>query len=164
MKERVSFRGWYYFRQGWSMYFAFILAAINTLTVTYFLAIEKYPFLNEIFPTFIHYIVILASIGIPTLVLVGYAHYKRSSAYRSETGILFQANPYVRRNLINSELSLKINLELLKLLVNISKTDNIDENLKKEIIKTKDELLDYCEKRSFKDDSDLEMLKKLQES
>ncbi len=164
MKERVSFRGWYYFRQGWSMYFAFILAALNTLTVTYFLAIEKYPFLNEIFPTFAHYIVILCSIGIPTLIFVGYVHYKRSSAYRSENGILFEANPYIRRNLINSEVSLKINLELLKLLVNISKSEILDEKLKNEVIKTRDELLAYYEKRSFKDDSDLDMLKKLQES
>ena len=46
-----GFRAWFYFRNGWSLYFAFIFAAINTLTVTYFLAIERYPVLNEIFPT-----------------------------------------------------------------------------------------------------------------
>ena len=55
MRQNIGFRGWFYFRQGWTTYFAFIFAAINTLTVTYFLAIQEYPFLNEIFPTFIHY-------------------------------------------------------------------------------------------------------------
>ena len=34
------------------MYFAFIFAAINTLTVTYFLAIENYPALKAVFPSF----------------------------------------------------------------------------------------------------------------
>ena len=43
---------------GWSTYFAFIFAAVNTLTVTYFLAIERYPFLTTIFPSFLQYIVI----------------------------------------------------------------------------------------------------------
>ena len=51
-KNNLGFRGWYYFRTGWSTYFAFILAAINTLTVTYFLAIENYPSLKSIFPQF----------------------------------------------------------------------------------------------------------------
>ena len=51
-KKNLSFRGWYYFRTGWSTYFAFILAAINTLTVTYFLAIENYPSLKLVFPSF----------------------------------------------------------------------------------------------------------------
>ena len=43
MKSNLAFRAWFYFRQGWSTYFAFIFAAINTLTVTYYLAIEKIP-------------------------------------------------------------------------------------------------------------------------
>ncbi|SVE64402.1 uncharacterized protein METZ01_LOCUS517256, partial [marine metagenome] len=43
MTKNTGFRGWYYFRIGYSSYFAFIFAAINTLTVTYFLAIENYP-------------------------------------------------------------------------------------------------------------------------
>ena len=51
MPKSSGFRGWYYFRQGWTVYFAFIMAAVNTLTVTYFLAIESYPVLQEIFPS-----------------------------------------------------------------------------------------------------------------
>ena len=50
MKQNIGFRAWFYFRAGWTTYFAFIFAAINTLTVTYFLAIENYPSLNNIFP------------------------------------------------------------------------------------------------------------------
>ena len=54
MGKNLGFRAWFYFRNGWSMYFAFMFAAINTLTVTYFLAIERVPFLTTIFPSFIH--------------------------------------------------------------------------------------------------------------
>ena len=108
MKRNLAFRSWYYFRNGWSTYFAFIFAAINTLTVTYFLAIERYPFLHDIFPTFLHYVVILCLTGIPILILVGYAHFKRTSAYRSEADIGMEVNPYFRRILLNTELMLSL--------------------------------------------------------
>ena len=74
MEKNLGFRGWFYFRTGWATYFAFVVAAINALTVTFFLAIEKYPSLNVIFPTFFHYIVIVVGVGVPVLVIVGYVH------------------------------------------------------------------------------------------
>ena len=61
--RNVGFRGWFYFRMGWSTYFAFILAALNTLTVTYYLAIESYPSLKSIFPSFEQYIVIVVLVA-----------------------------------------------------------------------------------------------------
>ena len=70
------------------------MAAINVLTVTYFLAIENYPVLQAIFPTFGHYIIIIVGVGVPLLVLVGYFHYKRSQAYAAEADINIEANPY----------------------------------------------------------------------
>ena len=87
MKAPIAFRSWFYFRQGWSVYFAFIFAAINTLVVTYFLAIDNYPVLKEIFPTFIIYVAIVVGIGIPILVGVGYIHFKRSPSFRAEATI-----------------------------------------------------------------------------
>ncbi len=94
MPKKIGFRFWYYFRTGWQTYFAFIFAAINTLTVTYFLAVENYPVLKEIFPTFIHYIVILLLVVVPILIFIGYAHFKRTSAYSSEADVVIESNPY----------------------------------------------------------------------
>ena len=94
MPRKIGFRFWYYFRTGWQTYFAFIFAAINTLTVTYFLAVENYPVLKEIFPTFIHYIVILLLVVVPILIFIGYAHFKRTSAYSSEADVVIESNPY----------------------------------------------------------------------
>ena len=70
---RVSkyFRYWFYFRQGWSQYLAYVIGAVNTLTVTYFLANENYPVLSAVFPSFLHYILIMISVGFPLLLLPG---------------------------------------------------------------------------------------------
>ena len=73
MSKNTGFRGWFYFRQGWSNYFTFIMAAINTLVVTYYLAIEPDPILVGIFPSFVQYALIIIAIGVPLLVIIGYA-------------------------------------------------------------------------------------------
>ena len=49
-------------------------------------------------------------IEIPFLIIIGYVHFKRSPGFRSEATIGFEVNPYVRRNLINSEINLELNL------------------------------------------------------
>ena len=95
MNRKSIFRFWLYFRTGWMTYFAFIFSAVNTLVVTYYLAIERVPFLIEIFPSFAHYVGVAAIIGIPVLASVGYIHYKRMPAYSSEVDIGIERNPYV---------------------------------------------------------------------
>ena len=134
MRNNLGFRGWFYFRQGWSVYFAFIFAAVNTLTVTYFLAIDNYPFLKDIFPSFIHYIAVIVLIGIPLLVLVGYAHYKRTASFKAEADIHIEANPHLRRILTNSEFMLSMSLQLselsMKLMNNEKLTSDEMNNLK----------------------------------
>lgn len=94
MLSKLPFRAWFFFRTGWSTYFAFILAAINTLTVTYYLAIEQAPFLKELFPSFIFYMIFSASVGIPLLIAIGYIHYKKSPSYTSESDITVESYPY----------------------------------------------------------------------
>jgi len=134
MRNNLGFRGWFYFRQGWSVYFAFIFAAVNTLTVTYFLAIDNYPFLKDVFPSFIHYIAVIVLIGIPLLVLVGYAHYKRTASFKAEADIHIEANPHLRRILTNTEFMLTMSLQLselsMKLMNNEKLTSDEMNNLK----------------------------------
>ena len=159
-KNSVPFRGWYYFRMGWSTYFAFILAAINTLTVTYFLAINNYPSLKLIFPSFEIYILIIVSVGIPLLIAIGYAHFKRTQAFKSEIDVMIESNPYQRRNTVNNEINLRVNLQLMKLLTKLVNDEKLDtsesENLKK-LIKTYEE---FTENRSFVNNSDIDFIKK----
>ena len=159
-KNYLFFRFWYYFRTGWSTYFAFILAAINTLTVTYFLAIENYPSLKSIFPSFEQYIIIIVSVGIPLLIYVGYIHFKRTQAFKSEVDVLIESNPYQRRNTVNGEINLRLNLKLLNLLIKVSKKESLVENDLKDIENLYSTILTFSETRSFANDADLDFLKK----
>jgi len=95
VEKQSLFRWWFYARQGYQTYFAFAFIGINTLTVTYYLAIERAPFLKEIFPTFPIYVAIILAIGLPTLVLTGFLHYKKLPAYKSEAEVNIENNPYV---------------------------------------------------------------------
>ena len=161
MSKNKAFRSWFYFRMGWSTYFAFIFAAINTLTVTYYLAIEKVPTLEIIFPTFIQYVVIVTGIGVPLLVVVGYIHFKRSKAFKSEVDIVVETNPYGRRSIVNTELLLEINLKLMEFLVRLSKNEKINEQEIKELIDKNKKISEHMEKRTFSNDIDLNFLRKV---
>ena len=158
--DSIGFRAWYYFRMGWSTYFAFIFAAINTLTVTYYLAIENYPSLKEIFPSFEVYIIIICSIGIPLLTIIGYVHYKRTKARKAEVDILIETNPYVLRTLVNSDMLVILNLKILSLLQSIG-SEKLTDDQKKEMKKINDELLEFTKTRKFRGTKDLEYSKNI---
>jgi len=94
-KQNFAFRSWFYFRQGWSIYFAFIIAAVNTMITTYYLAVEKIPVLKSIFPSFEYYLAVFVIIGIPLLILIGYFHFKRTAGFAAEAEITVESNPYM---------------------------------------------------------------------
>jgi len=160
MRTNLGFRGWFYFRMGWSTYFVFILAAINTLTVTYFLAIDNYPLLKDVFPSFEQYVVIIIGTGIPVLVMVGYAHYKKTLAYKSEADVVIESNPYTRRNTVNGETNVRLNLQLLSLLLKLSKKEAMDKNEIEKIEKLQKDINNLVQNRSFSNEMDLKFLKK----
>ena len=158
-RKNIWFRSWYYFRTGWSTYFAFILAAINTLTVTYFLAIDNYPVLKAVFPSFEQYIIIIVSIGVPLLVLIGFVHFKRTQAFKSEVDVLIESNPYQRRNTVNGEINLRLNLKILTMMLKISKKESFSESEIQEIRELSDEIKNLSEKRNIKNNLDMDFIK-----
>ncbi len=147
MAKNLGFRGWFYFRMGWATYFAFIVAAINALTVTFFLAIENYPSLSVIFPTFFHYIVIVVGIGVPILVLVGYVHFKKSKSFRAEADVLIETNPHIRRILQNTEVLLPSYLKLTEIIVKLSENKKLTDEELKEVSKLQNQLSNHIDKR-----------------
>ena len=158
-KQRKGFRGWFYFRMGWSTYFVFLLAAINTLTVTYFLAIDNYPSLKAVFPSFEQYVVLTICIGIPLLVVVGYAHYKKSMAYKSEMDVLIESNPFLRRNTVNTDVNIRFNLKLVDLILKLSK-NTISEKEFNDIKKFHKEIFELIKNRSLNDNLDIDYINK----
>ena len=147
VEKNLGFRGWFYFRTGWATYFAFIVAAINALTVTFFLAIESYPSLSVIFPTFFHYIVIVVGIGVPILILVGYVHFKKSKSFRAEADVLIETNPHIRRILQNTEVLLPSYLKLTEIIVKLSENKKLTDEELKEVSKLQNQLNDHINKR-----------------
>jgi len=147
--SKLMFRSWVYFRTGWSTYFAFIMAGVNTLTITYYLAIEKYPALTNIFPTFGLYVLIIVSIAVPTLALIGYVHFKKSNAFKAEADINIEANPHLRRILSNTELLFPVLIKLLELTTKISSNEKLSEDEIKELDLLKKILKNHMDKHTI---------------
>ena len=154
MGKNPGFRAWFYFRQGWSTYFAFVFAAINTLTVTYYLAIENYPFLKSFFPSFEQYILIVVLVGIPLLVLVAYAHYKKTPSYRAEADVWVESNPYQARVLVNTQFTLALNMKLTGVLLKLSSKEEISEKEINEIKDLQSKFLEHMDDRSISNKKD----------
>ena len=154
MSKNTGFRGWFYFRQGWSNYFTFLMAATNTLTVTYFLAIERYPLLVAIFPNFIQYVLIIATIGIPLLVIVGYAHWKRTAARKAEVDIFYETNPYIVRVLVNTEMVVQMNLKLSQHVVKLQQGQKLSDKEINELSELQGKLSEFTKTRKFRSKDD----------
>ena len=149
VEKNLGFRGWFYFRTGWATYFAFIVAAVNALTVTFFLAIEEYPSLSVIFPTFFHYVVIIVGICVPVLILVGYIHYKKSKSFRAEQDVLIETSPHFRRILQNTEVLLSSYLKLTELMIKLSENKKLTDKELKDVSQLQQKLNEHIDKREI---------------
>lgn len=145
---------------GWSTYFVFALGAINTLTITYFLAIDNYPVLKNIFPTFEQYVVIMILVGIPTLIMLGYAHYKKTKAFRSEMDVLIESNPYQRRNIVNSTILVSLTMKINEMMFKIAKNEKLTSKEIEEVEKLQNEVKKFTDDRKLSNKKDLEFVKK----
>ena len=105
------------------------------LTVTYFLAVENYPVLDTLFPSFLHYVFIAVVIGVPMLILVGYIHYKRSAAFTAEADINVEAYPYWYKLPPgwNKEVVFPLYLQMINLMIKISKNEKLSTDETKEM-------------------------------
>ena len=100
-----------------------------------------------IFPTFFHYIVIVAGTGVPLLVLVGYVHFKRSKSFRAEQDILVETSPHFRRMLQNTEILLPAYLKLTELMVKLSENKKLTDKEFEEVSRLQQELNEHIDKR-----------------
>lgn len=160
MGKNLGYRGWFYFRIGWSTYFAFLFAAVNTLTVTYYLAIDNYPILKEFFPSFDQYVLFVIVIGVPILVFTGYAHYKKTRAFRSEVDIWIESNPYQSRWLVNSEMTLQLNMKLMEFIIKSSKGEKLNPKELQELIDLKKQFSEHMTSRTLDNKKDKDLFPK----
>ena len=102
----------------------------------------------------------MVSIGIPLLIIIGYVHFKRSQSFKSEADVLIESNPYQRRNTVNSELLVRMNLELMTILLKVAKKEDLSDDEIKKITKLHDEIIELSKTRTLTDGTDMNFLKK----
>ena len=144
MNKRLPNRAWFYFRMGWSTYLVFLFAAINTLVVTYYLAIEKIPILVSIFPSFTHYVGVAMIIVIPLAITIGYIHFKKSLIFSSEVDVGVESNPYNFKLVPghHKEVLFPILHEMIDFLINeYERNDNPDKVKKLKKLREKTDIL-----------------------
>ena len=114
------------------------------------------------------YVTILVTIGVPLLIIVGYLHYKRTPAFRAEASVMVESNPFTSRLLVNSELTLKLNTQLMELILKISQGEKVSKEDILAASKIQDELEALAKERKSEKfgerDIDLKYLKKMQQS
>lgn len=131
------------------------------MVTTYYLAIEKSSFLKEIFPSFTLYILTLASMAIPILIMIGYLHVKRSKAYQAEIDIQYEVNPYVKKVISNTDEILRQQYLLSSILIKLAKNEKLTEKEFDYISQINNKLEDYMNNTSFKNQINLDSNKKL---
>ena len=136
---------------GWATYFGFIFAAVNTIITTYYLAIDNISFLQQIFPTFGHYIISVILIGIPALIGAGYIHFKRSPGFKSEADIAIESNPHARRNLLNTEAIIAAYLFSNDLMMKMLKDEKLTDEEVKKFTELQDKIKEHFKHRTISD-------------
>jgi len=103
----------------------------------YYLAIEKAPFLKEVFPSFVEYIIFLVLAGIPILVLTGFIHFKKVRGYASEAEVHVENNPYIYKLTpgVQSNVVFPFYVLVTRLLVKLANNEKLDEEDQKIISK-----------------------------
>jgi hypothetical protein len=86
-------RRWLDFRNGHSIYLVFMLTFVNFVIITYTLAIERFSFLESIFPSMWLWAVIFIAAYIPAAVVVG--HFHRKLQIPTETRQMMDVNPFI---------------------------------------------------------------------
>ena len=92
--EKFLFRMWFYFRKGYGMYISFPFSVLGFATSIYYLAIQNNPGLQIYVPNFMICLVIIALVGAPLAMFIGWLHMKRLHGYASEVDISVESNPY----------------------------------------------------------------------
>lgn len=93
---KISFLFWRavsYFRLGFSYYIGFALTVANFIMISYYLMMERIPFLKQVFPHFAYFILVLVLIITPMGISFGYLHARRTEAMAADSYVATRANP-----------------------------------------------------------------------
>ncbi|MGH9992099.1 MAG: hypothetical protein ACREBU_00370 [Nitrososphaera sp.] len=92
--KNSALRGFFYFRMGYVTYFVMVVGVINILTSTYFLAVQRIPWIRGVFPTFEIYVASTILVGLPIIIFAGWLHLKRTGTFSAEIRVQNEVHPY----------------------------------------------------------------------
>lgn len=131
------FRAWYYFRTGYGTYVGFLLNIVSFSVILYYLTLEYFPSLY-IFNFFLVTIVgIEVVIFILFAIALGWIHFKKTLAYKSQSDVLVESNPYFYKAVPGrqKDFEIPVMLFILKTILNLQEKHGlIPDNKKTEII------------------------------
>ena len=92
---KLLFRAWFYFRQGYNLYLAFLIGFASNIVVLFRLGVEPNKPLHDIFPSLGIFTAVGLLVAIPIGILAGLYHMKRTGAYAADASVATEANPYI---------------------------------------------------------------------
>jgi hypothetical protein len=156
MNEQFLRRRWLDFRNGHSIYLAFVLTFINFILITYNFAVTKLSFLQGIIDSLWVFALLFIAIYIPAAIIIGYWH--RKNQYSVENEALIRENwiwAWVMRfeiRLIQGKTTPQENEMMLKYLEDILKRQKKDALMESNLPPIS-EFKDITEQRSAKNAS-----------
>lgn len=90
MNEQFLRRRWLDFRNGHSIYLAFVLTFVNFILITYNFAVTKLTFLHGLVDSLWAFALLFVAIYIPSAILIGYWH--RRNQYSVENEAMLKEN------------------------------------------------------------------------
>ncbi len=96
---KLIFRAWFYFRQGYNVYLAFLIGFASNIVILYKLGIQGNHYVDFLFPSLTVFIILGLVVAIPAGILTGLYHMKRTAAFAADVSVQTEANPYVYKTI-----------------------------------------------------------------
>ena len=112
---KAVFRAWFYFRQGYNVYLAFLIGFASNIVVLYRLGIADNKYLSIIFPSLTIFIIVGLVVSVPVGILTGLYHMKRTAAFAADAAVQTESNPYMYKAIPGKEREVFIPIWILTL-------------------------------------------------
>ncbi len=100
---KTLFRAWFYFRQGYNVYLAFLIGFASNIVVLYRLGVSDNKYLSIIFPSLTIFTIVGLVVAIPVGIFAGLYHMKRTAAFAADASVQTESNPYMYKAIPGKE-------------------------------------------------------------
>jgi len=112
---KALFRAWFYFRQGYNLYLAFLIGFASNIIVLFRLGVEPNKTLLDIFPSLGIFTAVGLLVAIPVGILAGLYHMRRTAAFAADAAVQTESNPYMYKAIPGKEREVFIPIWILTL-------------------------------------------------